>query len=100
MTRTQTVLVAAAAISLAVAAGTGVYETHRLSCMQKEILALQQKQAPLAKRLEQLRQERDEAARQLAALQQEDKVLRAGNATPADAPTNPPPSVSARASAP
>jgi len=42
-------LMAAAAISRAIAAGTGIYETHRLSRMQEEILALQQKQAPLTK---------------------------------------------------
>ena len=76
MTRTQTVIMAAAAISLAVAVAMGVYETHRLSQMQEEILTLQQKQAPLTKQLQQLRQERDEARAQLAALERENQQSR------------------------
>jgi hypothetical protein len=90
MTRIQTVLMAAAAISLAIAAGTGIYETHRLSRMQEEIVALQQKQAPLTKQLQQLREERDEATRRLAAIQQEEQQ-QAKSAEPASSPTNSPP---------
>jgi hypothetical protein len=86
---------AAMAICLAIAAATGMYETHRLSRMQEKILALQQKQAPLAKRLEQLRQERDEARQHLAALQRETEPNHAGTQ---GLPNSPPPATAIEAS--
>jgi len=78
MTTTQKILIAATAASMAVAGGTAVYETHRVSQMQEEIQALRQSQEPLRKQILQLREERDDTTRQLTALRQEDQQLRPG----------------------
>ena len=80
MTSTQKILIAATAASIAVAGGTAVYETHRVSQMQEEIQALQQQQEPVRKQVQQLREERDDATRRLTALQQEDQQLRMDSA--------------------
>ncbi len=85
MKKTQTVLIAATAISLAIAAATGVYETHRLSRMQEEILAL--------------RQERDETRQHLAALQHETEQSHAGTQELSNPPP-PAPAIEASAQAP
>ena len=80
MTTTQKILIAAIAASIAVAGGTAVYETHRVSQMQEAIQALQQQQEPLRKQILQLREERDDTTRQLTALRQEDQQLRVDSA--------------------
>ncbi|HVM59480.1 MAG TPA: hypothetical protein VMV72_01310 [Verrucomicrobiae bacterium] len=88
MTTTQAVLITAAVVGFA-AIGTGVYETQRVSGLQQELSALRQEQASLAKESQQLRQERDDARRQLAALQQEDEQQRADHAESAKSPASP-----------
>jgi hypothetical protein len=80
MTTTQKILIAATAASIAVAGGTAVYETHHVSQMQEEIQALQQQQEPLRTQVQQLREERDNATRQLTSLRQEDQQLRLDSA--------------------
>jgi regulator of replication initiation timing len=76
MTTTQKVLIAAIAASVAVAVGTGVHGTRRMSRMQEESRTLKQQQEPLTEQVQQLRQERDQAMRSLSVLQQENKQLR------------------------
>ena len=76
MTTTQKVLIAATAASVALAVGTGVYETHRVSRMQEEMRTVKQQQEPLTEQAQQLRQERDQARRSISVLQQENKQLR------------------------
>ena len=88
MTTIHKALVAITVISLAVAGGTGIYETHRISQMQAEVSALRQEQAPLRQRVEQLSQERDAARKQLAEIRQEDEQGKADQVAPATAPTN------------
>jgi RNA polymerase sigma factor (sigma-70 family) len=57
----------------AAAVGTGIYAFH----LQREVGSLGQQQALLGQQIEQLSRERDDAKNQLAALQQENKQLRA-----------------------
>jgi len=76
MTTTQKVLIAVTAASVAVAVGTGVHETRRVSRMQEEIRALKQQQEPLTEQVQQLRQERDQARRSLSVLRRENKQPR------------------------
>ena len=65
MTTLQKTLVAAA---LAVVAGTGIYEAHQVSRLRQQNLILHQQQTRLAGKMQQLKQERDEATNQLASL--------------------------------
>jgi hypothetical protein len=64
MTATQKFFVSAA---LAAAVGAGVYEAHRASIVRRQAGVLQQQQAALTGQIEQLTQERDDAAPQVAA---------------------------------
>jgi RNA polymerase sigma factor (sigma-70 family) len=67
MTTFQKSLVVAA---LAAAVGAGIYEARRASQSQREVVALQQQQAPLAEQVDRLRQQRDDAVRKLQSAQQ------------------------------
>jgi RNA polymerase sigma factor (sigma-70 family) len=75
MTALQKSIVAAA---LTVAVGTGVFAVHQGSQMNEQIQALEQQRAPLAERLQQLVQERNDATSQLAALKEENARLKSG----------------------
>ena len=68
MTTFQKTVVAA---TVAVLAGTGIYEFHQNSKLRDQIQTLQQQQAPLAGQMQQLQRERDEATKNLAAAQRE-----------------------------
>ncbi len=61
--------------TLAVAVGTGIYEARQAATSRAQVQALQQQQAPLLDKVEQLTRERDAAARSLAALQGENERL-------------------------
>jgi RNA polymerase sigma factor (sigma-70 family) len=62
-------------MALAAAVGTGVYEARQASTAQTQVHALEQQQAPLAGRIQQLQQEHDDAMRQLATLRDENERL-------------------------
>jgi hypothetical protein len=89
MTTTQKVLISVTAASVAVAVGTGVYGTRRVSRMQEEIRALKQQQEPFTEQIQQLRQERDRARRSLSVLQREDEQPRDQAAQMQEAPAAP-----------
>jgi RNA polymerase sigma factor (sigma-70 family) len=61
--------------TLAVAVGTGIYETRQASQLRERLQTLQQHLAPLSEQIEQLRQERDEGARQFASLREQNERL-------------------------
>jgi len=65
MTTLQKTLIAT---TLAVVAGSGIYEAHQASNLGVQVQTLQQQQAPLAEQIQQLQRERDEARRSLLAL--------------------------------
>ena len=73
MTTLQKIIITAA---LAAAAGAGLYESRQVSQARDQLHALQQRQKPLNEQVRQFAQERDAAARQLTALQQENDSLR------------------------
>jgi hypothetical protein len=62
--------------TLAVAVGTGVYEARQASLSRSQVEILQQQQAPLVERVEQLARERDTAISKLAALESDHERLR------------------------
>ena len=78
MTTLQKAIVTAA---LAAAVGTGIYAAHQGSQLRGQIRALRQEQAPLATRLHQLEEERNQATNQLAAVQEENARLKSGQNT-------------------
>lgn len=63
MTTLQKTLVT---VTVAVLAGTGVYQTHRSAQLRKQVQSLQDQQAPLLSLIEQLQRERDAATNRLA----------------------------------
>ena len=69
MTTLQKTLVAA---TLIVAVGTGIYEARQASLLRSQVQTFQQ-QAPIAEQIQQLTRERDDAARQLAALRNDNE---------------------------
>jgi RNA polymerase sigma factor (sigma-70 family) len=73
MTSLQKTLVGAA---VAVAIGTGIYETRRGAAARSEVQELRLRQAPLAEQIEQLTRERAEAAARQIVLQKENEALR------------------------
>jgi len=86
MTTLQKTLITA---TIAVTVGAGFYEAHQASTLreqvqtfQEQIQALQQQQAPLNEQIKQFRQERDDAATRLAAVQGENEQLKAGQKLP------------------
>ena len=72
MTTLQKTMIAAA---LAAAVGTGIYEARQASTLRAQLQTLRQQQAPLAEQVRQLIGERDDVARQLAALRDENGRL-------------------------
>jgi RNA polymerase sigma factor (sigma-70 family) len=72
MTTLQKTLVTA---TVAVLTGAGIYEARQSSALRSQVQAVQQQQAPLAEKVEQLSREREEATRQLAALRDENERL-------------------------
>jgi RNA polymerase sigma factor (sigma-70 family) len=66
--------------TLAVVAGTGIYEAHQASQLRNQIQTLQQAQAPLAEQIRQLERERDDATNRLALSQQENAQLKQNTA--------------------
>ena len=78
MTTLQKTIVAAA---LAAAVGTGIYAVHQGAQLRGQIRSLQDQQAPLTAEIQQLQQERDEAAGKLAATREENARLKSGSNT-------------------
>jgi RNA polymerase sigma factor (sigma-70 family) len=76
MTAIQKTTITAA---LAVAVGAGVYEANRAASAHAQVRTLQQEQAPLADKIQQLQRDRDDTTRQLASLREENGRL--NNAT-------------------
>ena len=76
MTTLQKTLVTA---TVAVLAGAGIYEAHQASQLRDQVQTLQQQQTPLAERLRQLQQERDDATNQLAGLLAENVRLKSNS---------------------
>ncbi|EEF62829.1 RNA polymerase sigma factor [Pedosphaera parvula] len=72
MTTLQKTLLAATLIA---AVGTGLYQAKQASALQTQVQALQQQQAPLAEKINQLIRDREDALRQLAALRDDNKRL-------------------------
>jgi len=72
MTALQKAFVAAAVAVLAVA---GIYEARQATNARAEVQLLQQQQAPLTEEIQQLQRERDETARQLASLSEDNERL-------------------------
>jgi RNA polymerase sigma factor (sigma-70 family) len=68
MTTMQKVFVS---VTVAVLAGTGLYEAGRASRLNSQLSRMQEQQAPLEAQIDQLRQERDEAAERLNTLRTE-----------------------------
>jgi hypothetical protein len=61
--------------ALAVAVGTGIYQAHQATNARAEVRTLQQQQSPLTGQIQQLQRERDETARQLASLREDNERL-------------------------
>lgn len=72
MTALQKILVTA---TVAVLAGTGIYEARQTATLRHKVNTLEQQQTPLATQIQQLQRERDEARTQLAALQAQKERL-------------------------
>jgi RNA polymerase sigma factor (sigma-70 family) len=68
MTALQKTIVAA---TVAILAGAGIYEAHHASQLGDQVQTLQQQQAPLTQRIQQLERERGDATNSLASLTQE-----------------------------
>jgi hypothetical protein len=75
MTTLQKTLITAA---LAVVAGAGIYEAHQAAQLREQNQTLQQQQAPLAKQIQQLQRDRDEAMNRMAGLLAENVQLKSG----------------------
>lgn len=72
MTTLQKTLITA---TIAAAVGTGIYEARQASTLRTQVQTLRLQQAPVAEQNQQLIRERDDAARQLAALRDENERL-------------------------
>jgi RNA polymerase sigma factor (sigma-70 family) len=68
-------------VTIAVVAGTGIYEAHQASRLRSQNELLQKQQAPLAEQIRQLQHERDGTKLQLAALQAENEQLKSNQNT-------------------
>ena len=66
--------------AIAAAVGTGFYGARRVSSLQDQLQALQRPQHPLAEQARKSRQELDDVARNLAAVQQQNEQLRCATA--------------------
>ncbi len=77
MTTIQKTLIAA---TLAAAVGTGIYGVRRNSHLRDQLRAQEQREAPLAEQNRQLRQERDDATQQAAALRDDNERLKGNSA--------------------
>ncbi len=65
---------------LVAALGAGVYEGHQASSARAAMQTLQQRQAPMTEQLQQLQRDRDDTARQLASLREENGRLNSATA--------------------
>ncbi len=72
MTTLQKTVIAAV---LAATVGTGIYEARQAANSRAEARILQQQQTPLTEQIQQLQRERDETARQLASLREDNEKL-------------------------
>ena len=72
MTTVQKALVT---VTVAVLAGAGLYEARQAASTRAEVRTLQQQQGPLTEQIQQLQRERDETARQLASLREDNERL-------------------------
>ena len=66
------------AVALTLAAGTGLLALRQHARFQEQVQTLRQEQAPLNAQVAQLRSERDEAAKRLSVLEQENERLKSG----------------------
>lgn len=65
MTTLQKTIIAA---GLTIAISAGVYQTHQASRLRQQVQALRKQQTPLAREIQELRRERDDATNRLAAM--------------------------------
>jgi hypothetical protein len=72
MTTLQKTVITAA---LAFTVGVGIYEARQAASTHAEVQTLQQQQGPLTVQIQQLQRERDETARQLASLREDNERL-------------------------
>jgi len=61
--------------TIAVLAGAGIYEARQASQLRDKVHTLQQQQAPLLEQVQQLQNEREDSARQFAALREDNERL-------------------------
>jgi RNA polymerase sigma factor (sigma-70 family) len=66
---------AAVAAAVAILAGAGVYEARRAARLHEQVQTLKQQQAPLLDIIQQLENEREDGARAMASLHQENEAL-------------------------
>jgi RNA polymerase sigma factor (sigma-70 family) len=69
---------AAIAATLAIVAGTGIYEARQASQLRDQVESLRQQQAPLTEQIQQLQRERDDATNRLAAVNDENARFKSG----------------------
>jgi len=79
MTALQKITVTA---TIAVLAGVGIYEARQASQLRGQVQTFQQQQAALTEQVQQFRNERDDAFRQLATLREENKRVSANTNMP------------------
>jgi RNA polymerase sigma factor (sigma-70 family) len=80
MTTAQKLIVT---VTVAALAGAGIYEARQVARLNRQVRALQQQQGPLAAQVQQLTQERDDAANKLtAALDENEKWRREATEVP------------------
>ena len=60
-------------VTVAVLAGAGIYESRQAAQLRDQVQTLQQQQAPLVEKIQELTGERDEMTRQLAVLREDNK---------------------------
>ena len=65
-------------ITIAAAVGTGIYEAHQASQLREQSQRLQQQQTTMAEQIRQLQHERDDATNRLAAVNEENTLLKSG----------------------
>src|ERR1035441_8733689 len=77
MTTLQKAIITAALVA---AAGTGIFGAHQASTSRSQVQTLQQQQAPLTERIQQLQHERDDATNRLVSLDNEITRLKGNTA--------------------
>ena len=72
MTTLQKTIITA---TIATAVGTGIYEAHQASTLRTQVQTLEQQQAPLTDQIKQFARDRDESAREIVVLREDNDRL-------------------------